>query len=150
MTEAKLVKFMIGEGEPKIGPPAGWTVVKGEPEARAWLQYKSDDNTRLAGIWECTPGSFDVVYDKWEFCHLLSGSCVISQKGGEPVHLAAGDGFLLEPGFMGRWEVTETMRKHFVFVAVPPSDHRPRDGVAGIPSHDAAREALRDVSVQGD
>lgn len=102
-------------GEPKLGPPAGWTVRDGNPEARAWRHYTSADGSLLAGLWQCTPGIFDVAYDKWEFCHVISGRCVITPDGGAPVHLGEGDGFVLESGFIGRWQVIETMTKHFVF-----------------------------------
>ncbi len=35
--------------------------------------------------------------------------------GGEPIHLKAGDIFVIEPGMKGTWEVVETVRKYFVF-----------------------------------
>lgn len=111
----KLIRFPDDPGEAKIGPPAGWTVREGTPEARAWLYYASEDGALLSGLWRCTPGSFEVSYEKWEFCHLISGACVITPTDREPVPLRAGDGFVIEAGFTGTWTVTETMIKHFVF-----------------------------------
>ena len=35
--------------------------------------------------------------------------------GLEPIHLKAGDIFVVEPGMKGTWEVVETVRKYFVF-----------------------------------
>ena len=110
-----LTPFPADPGEPRIGPPAGWTVLHGNPVARAWRHYTSADGGLFAGTWECTPGSFAVVYDKWEFCEVLSGRCRITPRGGAPVMLEAGAAFVLEPGFSGTWDVLETMRKHFVF-----------------------------------
>jgi uncharacterized cupin superfamily protein len=111
----KIFKFPTQESEGTVGSPAGWTVVAGTPEARGWRYYTSDDGSALAGLWQCTPGTFNVAYDKWEFCHIISGACTITPENRSPIKLGPGDGFLLEPGFKGRWEVTETMRKHFVF-----------------------------------
>jgi uncharacterized cupin superfamily protein len=115
----RLIKFPLQPAAPKIGAPAGWTVISGDPQARAWRHYANEDASLLAGLWECTPGVFHVVYDKWEFCQMLSGSCVITSDGGASVELGTGDAFVVEPGFKGRWEVTKTMRKHFVFSIAP-------------------------------
>ncbi|TIW64489.1 MAG: cupin domain-containing protein, partial [Mesorhizobium sp.] len=67
-----------------------------------------------AGIWESTPGKWRIVYDEWEFCHILSGVSVISEDGGEARTVRAGDSFVLRPGFKGSWEVLETTRKEYV------------------------------------
>jgi len=36
-------------------------------------------------------------------------------QGMAPIHLRAGDIFVIEPGMKGTWEVVETVRKYFVF-----------------------------------
>jgi len=43
------------------------------------------------------------------------GYCIITPDGQEPIHLKAGDIFVVEPGMKGTWEVVETVRKYFVF-----------------------------------
>lgn len=117
MTKPLLMSFPHELGEPRSGPPGGWTIKSGAPEASSWILYKSEDGKKWSGRWRCTPGSFDVSYDKWEFCHVLSGACVITPEGKDPVHLKAGDAFVVEPGFKGDWTVLETMEKHYVFVS---------------------------------
>lgn len=112
---AELVQFPHELPKPTMGPPAGWIVVEGDPQASAWRHYTSQDGKLLAGLWTCTPGTFHVTYVKWEFCHLLSGSCTIVPEGKAAVTLTAGDAFVLEPGFEGKWVIHETMTKHFVF-----------------------------------
>jgi uncharacterized cupin superfamily protein len=114
----KILEFPVALGEATVGTPSGWTIVRGAPQAAAWRCYSSEDGKRMAGVWESTPGTYQVGYDKWEFCHVLSGSCVISSERGAPIRLSAGNAFVIEPGFKGLWEVIETMRKHFVFVSV--------------------------------
>lgn len=117
MSSDHLTKFPINFGEPLVGPPAGWTVLNGEPVAEAWRVYTSGDGRKLSGLWRCSMGGFRVSYDKWEFCHMLTGQCVITPDGGDPVTLRSGDSFVLDKGFTGTWDVIEPMEKHFVFVA---------------------------------
>jgi uncharacterized cupin superfamily protein len=44
----------------------------------------------------------------------VSGVSVITQDGEEGKRVAAGDSFVLRPGFKGSWEVIETTRKEYV------------------------------------
>ncbi len=116
---AALLKFPPPEGEFAAAFPAGWRCVAGTPQARALRYYTAPDGSVLAGHWSCTEGVFEVAYDKWEFCHLISGRCRITPSGAPPVELGPGDGFILESGFVGHWEVLEPMTKHFVFKLDP-------------------------------
>lgn len=116
MSQSSLYKFSDLSEPPAQGPPAGWTVLSGTPTAQSRRLYTSQNGRQLAGHWRCTPGAFRVSYSKWEYCHVLSGQCVITRDGGTAVKLAAGDSFIVEKGFEGTWEVVETMEKHFVFV----------------------------------
>lgn len=117
MSHGSLIKFPELSTPPVEGPPAGWTIVAGDPIAQSWRLYTGENERQLAGQWRCTPGTFRVSYSKWEYCHVLSGMCVITRDGGTAVQLTAGDSFIVEKGFEGTWEVIETMEKHFVFVA---------------------------------
>lgn len=38
----------------------------------------------------------------------------MTEDGGAPIHLRAGDRLILRPGFTGTWEVIETTRKDYV------------------------------------
>ena len=67
-----------------------------------------------AGIWQSTPGKWKIVYDEWEYFHVLEGHSVVTEEGGSAVHLKAGDSHILRPGFKGTWEVIETTRKDYV------------------------------------
>jgi uncharacterized cupin superfamily protein len=73
------------------------------------------DGSKIMGTWICTPGKWRVDYVKWEYCHFQEGYCVITPDGMAPIHLRAGDIFVVEPGMKGTWEVVETVRKYFVF-----------------------------------
>ena len=92
-----------------------WERIAGEPHTVNLHAYLSDDGTKIMGTWICTPGKWYEEYVKWEYCHFQEGYCVITPEGMEPIHLRAGDIFVVEPGMKGTWEVVETVRKYFVF-----------------------------------
>ncbi|TPK66451.1 cupin domain-containing protein [Mesorhizobium sp. B2-4-19] len=99
--------------EPESGAPAPDRLISGDPKFRTW-NVEERDGGLYAGIWESTPGKWRIVYDEWEFCHILSGVSVIAEDGGEARTVKAGDSFVLRPGFKGSWEVLETTRKEYV------------------------------------
>ncbi|TPO13137.1 cupin domain-containing protein [Mesorhizobium sp. B1-1-5] len=99
--------------EPEAGAPARDRVISGDPKFRTW-NIEERDGGLYAGIWEATPGKWRIVYDEWEFCHILSGVSVIAEDRGEARTVRAGDSFVLRPGFKGTWEVLETTRKEYV------------------------------------
>jgi len=100
-------------GEPEHGAPAADRVISGNPQFRTW-NAEEQPGGLYAGVWEATPGKWRIVYDEWEFCHILSGVSVITEDGGKARTVCAGDSFALRPGFKGTWEVIETTRKEYV------------------------------------
>ncbi|GLS33344.1 hypothetical protein SAMN04488498_105105 [Mesorhizobium albiziae] len=99
--------------EPEEGAPAPDRLISGAPKFRTWNVEEAEGGL-YAGIWEATPGKWRIVYDEWEFCHILSGVSVVTEDGGEARTVKAGDSFVLRPGFKGSWEVLETTRKEYV------------------------------------
>jgi len=99
--------------EPDAGAPAADRLISGAPKFRTWNAEEAEGGL-YAGIWEATPGKWRIVYDEWEFCHILSGVSVVTEDGGEARTVKAGDSFVLRPGFKGSWEVLETTRKEYV------------------------------------
>lgn len=99
--------------EPEPSAPPEGRLISGNPKFRTWNAEEAP-NGLYAGIWEATPGTWRIVYDEWEFCHILSGVSVITEDGGEARTVRAGDSFVLRPGFKGTWEVLETTRKEYV------------------------------------
>src|SRR3546814_5410794 len=92
-----------------------WEKLEGDPHTVNLNAYTSEDGSKIMGTWICTPGKWRVDYVKWEYCHFQEGYCIITPDGMEPIHLRAGDIFVVEPGMKGTWEVVETVRKYFVF-----------------------------------
>lgn len=99
--------------EPEVGAPAADRIVSGNPQFSTWNLEEAEGGL-YAGIWEATPGKWRISYDEWEYFNVLSGHSIVTEDGGEPVHLKAGDRMILRPGFNGTWEVVETTRKDYV------------------------------------
>ena len=110
----RLLNFDLSSISPDDGAPAEDRIVSGSPTTRTWNVEETPDGKLFAGVWEATPGKWRVVYDEWEFFRIESGVSVVTEDGGEPVTLKAGDSLVLRPGFTGTWEVIETTRKAYV------------------------------------
>jgi uncharacterized cupin superfamily protein len=110
---ARLVAIDIAGIEPEEGAPAPDRLVSGDPRFTTWNVEEAEGGL-YAGVWQSTPGTWRIVYDEWEFCHILSGVSVIAEDGGEARTVRAGDSFVIRPGFWGTWEVVETTRKEYV------------------------------------
>jgi uncharacterized protein len=91
-------------------------VVEGDPHTLTSKYYHDEQQGRISGEWEASTGAWRIDYKVWEFCHVLSGRCVIALEGCAPVTLAAGDTFIIEPGAKGKWTVLEDMKKNFVIL----------------------------------
>lgn len=106
--------FDLSAVTPEREKPAPEKVISGDPKFTTWLFEAADGETLFAGVWEATPGKWRISYDEWEFCSILSGRSVVTDADGVAHEIAAGDHFVLRPGFTGTWEVVETTRKLFV------------------------------------
>lgn len=107
------IAFDLSTIEPEEGAPAPDRLISGNPVFRTW-NVEEVDGSLYAGVWESTPGKWRISYDEWEYFHMLEGYSIVTEDGGEPIHLRAGDRYILRPGFKGSWEVVETTRKDYV------------------------------------
>ena len=109
----KAYKFDLSTIEPEEGAPAPDRLISGNPRFTTW-NFEEADGGIYAGVWQATHGKWRVVYDEWEYFHILEGHSILTEEGGEPIHLKAGDSMIVRPGFAGTWEVIETTRKDYV------------------------------------
>lgn len=109
--------FRLGElgGEPITADLDGWVKVEGNPSMKTWVQYSAPDGSVRAGTWEATVGTYHATYSAFEFVHLIRGRIVITEDGGRPVTVTAGDAFCVEAGFKGTWRIEEPVLKHWTF-----------------------------------
>lgn len=107
------LRFDLSSIEPEEGAPAPDRLISGDPSFRTW-NFEEAEGGLYAGVWESTPGKWRIVYEEWEYFHILEGYSIVTEEGGEAFHLRAGDRLVLRPGFKGTWEVVETTRKDYV------------------------------------
>lgn len=112
MSERFFLAVTPSAAEPETDRPAPDRLISGDPVFTTWNAEERDG--LYCGIWQSTPGKWRIVYDEWEFCHILSGVSVITEDGGEAITVRQGDSFILRPGFKGTWDVIETTRKEYV------------------------------------
>ncbi len=105
--------FDLSTIEPEEGAPAPDRLLAGDPRFLTW-NLEEAGNGLYAGVWQSTPGTWRVIYDEWEYFSILEGHSILTEDGGTPVHLRAGDRMVIKPGFKGTWQVVETTRKDYV------------------------------------
>lgn len=107
------LRFDLSSIEPEEGAPVPDRLISGDPRFRTW-NFEEAEGGLYAGVWESTPGKWRITYEEWEYFHILEGYSIVTEEGGEALHLRAGDRLVLRPGFKGSWEVVETTRKDYV------------------------------------
>jgi uncharacterized cupin superfamily protein len=107
------LRALAPAGEAVWEPIPADKILAGAPETRLWVQYEGPDGL-AAGEWEASPGKWRIAYTEWEWVVVLAGHCIITGDDGTVIKAGPGDAFVIEPGFVGTWEVTETMRKRWV------------------------------------
>ncbi len=108
-----LIKLDGAAVAPEFSAPARERIISGEPKFTTW-NIEEQPGGVYAGVWESTPGKWRIQYDEWEYCRILSGVSVVTDADGALYRIAAGDSFIIRPGFRGTWEVIETTRKEYV------------------------------------
>ena len=80
-----------------------------------------DDENGFFAIWECEPGVYPRVKDRrGSFMYILSGAGTITDEDGT-THVLSPDSVLLLPyGWLGTWDITETIRKVYLHTTPKP------------------------------
>jgi uncharacterized cupin superfamily protein len=96
--------------------------VPGKTQADPGLVYsttildRSADGRIMTGVWTCEPCGWARMEmgDRGEFFHVLEGSMIIQEDGGEPIEASPGTSVYAPPGWMGSWRVPSRLVKSFV------------------------------------
>lgn len=108
-TAAAIVR--IAEPGPAAEEAAPERVLAGSPRTRTRNYYADPGAHFYAGIWESTPGKWQVEYSEHELVHLLEGRVVLTDAQGRAERFGPGDVFVIPAGYRGTWETVERVRK---------------------------------------
>ena len=100
----------------ELGAPLG---ISTTGPTQTWLEEFTSDAEKgvHTGFWRCDPGVSEWNFvDMGEVIHVLSGSMVVTEVGGEPVTLGPGDVASFPVGWRGTWEITEPLEKFYVML----------------------------------
>jgi uncharacterized cupin superfamily protein len=80
------------------------------------VSWKAPDGS-IAGVWECSPGTFtSQKAGVFEVSQVLSGRATVTSADGSVLEVSAGSLVILPDGWVGEWQVHETIRKSYTIV----------------------------------
>jgi len=79
------------------------------------LEYKSADRKFTVALWESGPGVLKTDgYPHDEYCLVLEGHLVITNRSGNREEFNPGDTFVIPKGWAGTWNMTTRFKKQYV------------------------------------
>ena len=95
-------------------------LVSGEPVQRGHLYHEIEAEGYMAGVWDCTAFTDQMMpYPVDEYMLLLQGSVTMVLPDGAAVEIKAGDAFVIPKGFMCQWKQPELVLKYFMILDGP-------------------------------
>jgi len=92
--------------------PASW-IEEGNPVATTQFLTASGDGGLVTGVWHCTAGRFQWIFNYDEVIHVLDGGVEVEHEG-KVIKLGPGSVVFFPIGARTRWTVKEHVRKLFV------------------------------------
>lgn len=87
-------------------------VLNGEPSASTLVLEQTD--AYELGLWRITPGEFTTRHDGYlEYITVIDGAGQLIDDNGTVTALRPGTTVMMQPGWHGRWVVTETLTKAY-------------------------------------
>jgi uncharacterized cupin superfamily protein len=109
MSSPAIVRISEPGPAPEEGTPS--RVLAGAPRTTTRNYYADAGEHFYAGIWESTPGRWQVEYSEHELVHLLRGRVILTDSAGHAESFGPGDMFVIPAGYKGTWETVEPVRK---------------------------------------
>ena len=89
-------------------------LIDGSPTQMAVNQFTNAKGNFFVGVWGSDAGKWHVNYTEDEFFTILEGEAIITEEGGEPQRMVAGDHMTMAAGFKGTWETVGSVKKLYV------------------------------------
>ena len=90
------------------------TMIEGESRTSGVLLHKDPNSESEAGLWICTPGTWECHVTRDEFCHFLVGRCTYTHESGEVIEIVPETAAFFPAGWKGICQVHETVRKVYM------------------------------------
>ncbi|QHG85510.1 DUF861 domain-containing protein (plasmid) [Rhodococcus rhodochrous] len=102
-------------------PVAEERLREGSPTTR--ISEQASEEGYSIGLWEATAGRFATApHDGfWEVIHILQGRGTLRSADGSTIDLFPGASFVLGDGFVGEWQIDETIRKFYALIDGSPA-----------------------------
>lgn len=117
-----LLKFGLPpSGEADLSRPKPERLIAGNPLRETWsaLEAPLEGAQSLStGVWRCEPGRWRIAFGSTEreVFTVLEGRCRIHREDGDCQEAGPGQAIHIPPGFVGSFEVLETVTKVYVIV----------------------------------
>ena len=109
---ARITRFGVNPPAIETGKPGN--VISGSPATKLQNYYSDATGQFFSGIWEATPGKWQISYTEEEFCAILEGKIILTNAEGIAESFGKGDAFIIPKGFAGTWETIEAVKKWYV------------------------------------
>ena len=76
---------------------------------------KEIQETQNWGTWSKEKSEFPWFYDSTETCYILEGKATVTDKEGNSLSFEAGDMVTFEQGLECEWNITEAIKKKYMF-----------------------------------
>ena len=98
--------------------PRSDRLVNGNPQRTTWNHFTNRSGEMFAGVWASEVGSWRIEMGETEdeYFYVIEGSGAIIEENGERRSFTVGDVVIIPAGFKGIFEVTTTLKKHYVIV----------------------------------
>lgn len=90
------------------------TMIEGESRVSGRVLHKGADGDSECGLWICTPGTWECLVTKDEFCHFLEGRCTYVHESGDVTDVTPDTAAFFPQGWKGTCTVHETVKKVYM------------------------------------
>lgn len=110
VSPAEAVEMTLDEYGPI--PESIGVALDGPMSHRGVVFYEDEAAGVTAGLWEIDAGRISTVFEgSGETVHIVAGTLIATEEGGEPIEFAPGDVATFPPGWRGEWRFPQPMRK---------------------------------------
>ena len=112
----KLTVFNAAQPEVSYDRPRPDRLVRGNPLRSTREFFSAPQGDLSCGTWTCEPGAWNIAFPagKDEFFCVINGRLRISDDQGMAAEFGPGDACVIPQGFVGTFEVLETVSKYYV------------------------------------